>query len=87
MPQLHVLICSRASDIKAESFSADTKVLNHVDMENKRVKDVTDAILYDLLPAAIASVTQEVDEVPQDLTWDLCQVCSAHPLWRLYLFL
>ena len=43
-------------------------------MENKRVKDVTDAIMYDLLPAAIASVTYEVDEVPQELTWDLSQV-------------
>ncbi len=43
-------------------------------MENKRVKEVTDAIMYDLLPAAIACATQEIDEVPQDLTWESCQV-------------
>ncbi|KAA6429320.1 MAG: hypothetical protein FRX49_00715, partial [Trebouxia sp. A1-2] len=42
-------------------------------MENKRVKEVTDAIMYDLLPAAIACATKEIDEVPQDLTWESCQ--------------
>ncbi len=66
--------CSRIADRKAEGQAGDPKVLSHVDMENKRVKEVTDAIMYDLLPAAIACATQEIDEVPQDLTWESCQV-------------
>lgn len=66
--------CSRASNHKHPEAPVDAKVIHHVNMENKRVKDVTDAILYDLLPAAIAVATQEVDEVHQELTWDLCQV-------------
>ena len=70
-----MVTCSRASDNKSESVPAEPKVLNHVEVENKRVKDVTDAIMYDLLPAAIASVTQENDHIPQDLTWELSQVC------------
>ena len=69
-----MVTCSQASNNKTETFPAESKVLNHVDLENKRVKDVTDAILYDLLPAAIACVTHEVDEVPHELTWDLSQV-------------
>ena len=69
-----MVTCSQASNNKTETCSAESKVLNHVDLENKRVKDVTDAIIYDMLPAAIASVTQEVDEVPQELTWDFSQV-------------
>ena len=69
-----MVICSRASENKTETFPVESKVLNHVDVENQRVKDVTDAIMYDLLPAAIAYVTQEVDEVPQELTWELSQV-------------
>lgn len=70
-----MVTCSRASDNKPESVPAEPKVLNHVEVENNRVKDVTDAIMYDLLPAAIASVTQENDQIPQDLTWELSQVC------------
>ncbi len=66
--------CSRKADRKVEGQRGDTKVFNHVEVENKRVKEVTDAIMYDLLPAAIASATQEIDEVPQELTWELCQV-------------
>ncbi|DBB08446.1 TPA: hypothetical protein ACH3X3_008597 [Trebouxia sp. C0006] len=64
---------SRNADRKAEGQAGDPKVLSHVDMENKRVKEVTDAIMYDLLPAAIACATQEIDKVPQDLTWESCQ--------------
>ena len=64
-------------DRKGEGHNGAGKMLNHIDAENKRVKDVTDAIMYDLLPAAIASVTQEVDEVPQELTCDICQVCCC----------
>lgn len=59
--------------------------MNHVDVENKRVKDVTDAILFDLLPAAIARVTQEIDDVPQELTWDLCQVSMSRLKSKLLL--
>lgn len=69
-----MVTCSRASDKETETCPAESKLYDHADMENKRVKDVTDAIMYDLLPAAIACVTQEVDEVPQELTWDLSQV-------------
>ncbi|KAL0041632.1 hypothetical protein WJX79_010152 [Trebouxia sp. C0005] len=64
---------SRNADRKAEGHAGDPKVLSHIDMENKRVKEVTDAIMYDLLPAAIACATKEIDEVPQDLTWESCQ--------------
>ena len=67
---------SRNADRTAEGQAGDPKVLSHVDMENKRVKEVTDAIMYDLLPAAIACATQEIDEVAQDLTWESCQVSN-----------
>lgn len=82
-----MVTCSGASDNTTETLPAESNFLNHVDLENNRVKDVTDAIMYDLLPAAIAAVTQEVDEVPQELTWNLskvslplngvCLLCSA----------
>ena len=68
--------CSCASETQGESLPADPTVSSHVELENKRLKEVTDAILYELLPAAIATVTHEVDNVPQELTWDLCQVRS-----------
>lgn len=67
--------CSGASETPAENLPADPKVSSHVDVENRRLKEVTDAIMYELLPAAIATVTQEIDETPQELTRDLCQVC------------
>ena len=75
---MHVAVvdCSGASETQGESLPVDPKVSSHVELENKRLKEVTDAILYELLPAAIATVTQESDEAPQELTWDSCQVCS-----------
>ena len=69
--------CSRKIDTRAEGPSGQKAVLHNVNLENKRVKEVTDAILYDLLPAAIASATNATDEASQELTPDLCQVYHA----------
>ena len=83
--QLLWLKCSSASNVSRQDAPVSTTAMNHVDVENKRVKDVTDAILFDLLPAAIARVTQEIDDVPQELTWDLCQVSMSRLKSKLLL--
>lgn len=55
--------------------TVDSRVLSHVELETKRVKEATEAVLYDLLPAAISVVTGEDTE---ELTWLKSQVCMLH---------
>ena len=64
---------SRRKNRKPETF--DSRVLSHVELETKRVKEATEAVLYDFLPAAISVVTAEDTE---DLTWLKSQVCLHH---------
>ena len=74
---------SRKADNKAEGTAGQKAVLHNVNLENKRVKEVTDAILYDLLPNAIASATNETEEACQELRPELCQVFQADILPQL----
>ena len=50
----------------------DPRILTHIELETKRVKYATEAVLYDLLPAAVAVATEKDTE---ELNWERCQAC------------
>lgn len=52
----------------------DPRILTHIELETERVKDATEAVLYDLLPAAVAVATENDTE---ELNWKRCQACVS----------
>ena len=50
---------------------SDSQLASHVELEAKRVKQVTEAILYELLPAVLSAA---IEDANTELSWEKCQV-------------
>lgn len=50
---------------------SESHLASHVELEAKRVKHLSEAILYDLLPSALTAATQGAE-----LSWESSQVLN-----------
>lgn len=56
----------------------------HIDREDRRIKDLTEGILYEFLPAALNVMVPISDDVGSELKPDRCRVrgrCRHHARW------
>lgn len=61
----------------------EARLQHHMDLEDQRVKDLTEGVLYDLLPAALDVMLPNCEDPMQELDADRCRVCTD--VWLLYI--
>lgn len=54
----------------------ESKLSAHMDLEDRRVKELTEGILYDFLPAALNVMLPRCEDPLQELDADRCRVGS-----------
>jgi len=58
----------------------EKKVQNHMDLEDKRVGDVAEGILYEFLPAAFDAIVPPCEDPRTELTHDRCKLVASAAL-------
>lgn len=57
------------------------KLQHHIDREDRRIKELTEAILYDFLPRALRAAAGG-DDIPRELTPQKCRVSGGVKFWN-----
>ena len=76
-------MCSHATSGSARSRSRkqvvqpEQKLQHHMDSEDQRVKELTECVLYDFLPAALNVMLPRTDDTSAELDADTCRVSAV----------
>lgn len=62
---------------KQHRVQLEAKLQRHMDCEDRRVKELTEGVLYDLLPAALDVMLPNCEDPLQELDADRCRVRSV----------
>lgn len=63
---------------RKRSVQLDQKMQHQLDSEDKRVKELTEAVLYDFLPAALNVMLPAAEDPLQELDGDRCRVSNPN---------
>ncbi len=76
-------MCSHATSGSARSRSRkrlvqpEQKLQHHMDSEDQRVKELTECVLYDFLPAALNVMLPRTEDTSAELDADKCRVSTV----------
>lgn len=61
----------------------EAKLQHHIEHEDRRVKELTEAILYDFVPSAMDAMLVPTDDPASELHVDRCRVSFKEKEWVL----